>query len=67
MISVHRITLDCANVPAVAHFWYETLGGRIGPGASSDVAVPTDGLAMVAALAAPTRRRFTISIAESAK
>ena len=39
MISVHRITLDCANVPAVAHFWYETLGGRIGPGASGDVAV----------------------------
>ena len=39
MISVHRITLDCANVPAVARFWHETLGGRIGPGASSDVAV----------------------------
>jgi len=36
MISVHRITLDCANVPAVARFWSETLGGRIDPGTSSD-------------------------------
>jgi hypothetical protein len=39
MISVHRITFDCANVPAVAQFWSGTLGGQIGPGASGDVAV----------------------------
>ena len=28
MASVHGITFDCANVPAVAQFWCETLGGR---------------------------------------
>lgn len=39
MISVHGITFDCANVSAVAQFWYETLGGRIGPGAPEDTAV----------------------------
>jgi Glyoxalase-like domain len=39
MISVHRITPDCANVAAVARFWSETLGGRIDPGTPSDVAV----------------------------
>jgi hypothetical protein len=39
MTSVHGITFDCENVSAVAQFWSETLGGRIGPGASSDVAV----------------------------
>jgi hypothetical protein len=39
MIRVRGITFDCANVSAVAHFWSETLGGRMGPGASSDVAV----------------------------
>ena len=30
MASVHGITFDCANVPAVAQFWRETLGGRLG-------------------------------------
>jgi hypothetical protein len=39
MASVHGITFDCANVPAVAQFWCETLGGRIGAGASGEVAV----------------------------
>jgi hypothetical protein len=39
MASVHGITFDCANVPAVAKFWRETLGGRLGAGASGEVAV----------------------------
>jgi hypothetical protein len=39
MTSVLRITFDCANVSAVAQFWYETLGGRIDLSTSKDSAV----------------------------
>lgn len=39
MTSVLGITVDCANVSAVAQFWCGTLGGRVSPGASKDAAV----------------------------
>jgi hypothetical protein len=39
MTSVLGITFDCADVPAVAQFWCDTLGGRITPVPPEDAAI----------------------------